>query len=489
MPDSSDNYQLPSWPATTINRDLWNAVMGSIGARLTAREGLEASFEALIAQGTQASLDYIQATVAPQVASLQTAIELAQVQIDQIVVDGVSPNSQKLGGQLPAYYATATALTDGLATKVPTSRTVAGKALTADVTLGKADVGLGSVDNTSDADKPISTAQAEALAKRVSVDAAQSFTPAEQGQARANVGCGILAGHRNKILNGDFAINLRGVTSVAAGATAFAADRWIVSNNTNQPVGVSVQPPTPGQIDVPGEPATWLILNFATAPSSGTLTLTQRIESVRTLAGKKSTMTFYSTGPASGAALSAAVSQNFGAGGSPSSTVTTNAVLNIGDVYSSTGRKRQAVVDLPSIAGKTIGTTHDGYLSYAITITPRAAGNYVISHASLVEGDATAEDDPFAGRDRQLERLLCERYCREVDIGMRGYGNQGSNFSVKHALSPPMRSTPTATVIASNNFDTVFALSAGSIEVGLNAPTGNGAVYMLYRGRLDAEFP
>ena len=46
---------------------------------------------------------------------------------------------------------------------MPTSRKVAGKALTADVTLVKGDVGLGNVDNTSDADKPVSTATQTAL--------------------------------------------------------------------------------------------------------------------------------------------------------------------------------------------------------------------------------------------------------------------------------------------------------------------------------------
>jgi hypothetical protein len=131
MPDSSDNYQLPSWPPTPIDRVLWNAVMGSIAARLNARELLEADFEALIAEGTQASLDYIQATVAPQIATLQASISLAQEQIDQIVIDGISPNSLKLGGQLPAYYATATALTAGLAARVPTTRMIAGKPLSA----------------------------------------------------------------------------------------------------------------------------------------------------------------------------------------------------------------------------------------------------------------------------------------------------------------------------------------------------------------------
>ena len=50
---------------------------------------------------------------------------------------------------------------------VPVTRTVAGKPLSSDVTLAKADVGLGNVDNTADADKPVSTAQQAALDRKV----------------------------------------------------------------------------------------------------------------------------------------------------------------------------------------------------------------------------------------------------------------------------------------------------------------------------------
>lgn len=53
------------------------------------------------------------------------------------------------------------------ASRVPTTRTVAGHALSADVTLVKGDVGLGNVDNTSDANKPVSTAQQAALDGKV----------------------------------------------------------------------------------------------------------------------------------------------------------------------------------------------------------------------------------------------------------------------------------------------------------------------------------
>ena len=53
---------------------------------------------------------------------------------------------------------------------VPTSRTVNGKALTENITLAATDVGLGNVDNTSDANKPISTATQAALNLKAPLD-------------------------------------------------------------------------------------------------------------------------------------------------------------------------------------------------------------------------------------------------------------------------------------------------------------------------------
>ena len=52
---------------------------------------------------------------------------------------------------------------DNLDNAVPDSRKVNGHALTDDVTVTKGDVGLGNVDNTSDANKPVSTATQTAL--------------------------------------------------------------------------------------------------------------------------------------------------------------------------------------------------------------------------------------------------------------------------------------------------------------------------------------
>lgn len=179
MPERSDGYQLPSYPKTLIDRLLWNSTMADLHARLTAREELEASFESLMAQGIQASLEYIQVNVAPQLVILKNSIALAQEQIDQIIIGGKAPDTLKFGGQLPAYYATAQDLSEGLAGKVPNTRKVNGKELSGDVALEKSDVGLGNADNTADKDKPVSDAQKLAFDARVKWFAAGDALPSE----------------------------------------------------------------------------------------------------------------------------------------------------------------------------------------------------------------------------------------------------------------------------------------------------------------------
>jgi hypothetical protein len=52
---------------------------------------------------------------------------------------------------------------DRIQSKVPSTRTVNGIALSSNITISKSDIGLGNVDNTSDANKPVSTAQQTAL--------------------------------------------------------------------------------------------------------------------------------------------------------------------------------------------------------------------------------------------------------------------------------------------------------------------------------------
>ncbi|MFK0384993.1 hypothetical protein [Agrobacterium sp. NPDC090273] len=412
--------------------------MGDLHERLVAREALEASFEVLIAQGVQASLDYVQVTVAPQLANLKTSIDLAQEQIDQIIIGGKAPDTLKFGGQLPAYYATAQALTDGLAGKVSNTLKVNGKELSGDIQLQQADVGLDKVNNTADADKPVSTPQQVALDKKVGVDAPQSFTQAQKAQARANLDIGFMSANRNKLINGDFDYAFWGNKTIPAGTSEFTCDRWIIDNQTNQPVTFNHVAQVPGQTDVPSSPRAKLRLIFAAAPTTGYVRILQRVESVHTLAGKVASARGYFSTPNGPGTLSCSVIQHFGGGGSPSPSVITPAIsLDLPKTFDPSTTERKAVFNVPPISGKLLGTIGGDYLGVFWDFQPRTAGNYDISHMSLVEGDASLEPDPFAAVHHSMTRAMCYRYHEVIATYARFFATGGGQ-----ALNVPQYITP-----------------------------------------------
>jgi hypothetical protein len=74
-------------------------------------------------------------------------------------------------------------------TPVTNARTVNGHALTADVTVTKSDVSLGNVDNTSDANKPVSTATQTALDAKSAITRTITEYTADQTAVIGNAGC------------------------------------------------------------------------------------------------------------------------------------------------------------------------------------------------------------------------------------------------------------------------------------------------------------
>ncbi|CUW88211.1 hypothetical protein [Agrobacterium genomosp. 2] len=477
MPERSELYQIPSWPPTKIDRAFLNPILASIDDRLLAREALEASFEAMIAQGIQASLDYIQVNVAPQIANLQQSISLAQDQIDQIIIGGKAPDTLKFGGQLPAYYATAQALSDGLATKVPNTRRVNNKELSADVTLQKGDVGLGNVDNTADADKPISTVQASALAKRIRVDALQNFSDAEKGKARANLGGGVLAGFRNKIINGNFDVWQRAPSQTSSG---YGSDDMWFNQNIGTTKTHSRQTFTLGQTDVPGDPVYFSRTVVASVAGAGNLCRKiYRCESVRTLAGKRATLTFYAKADAA-KNIAVELAQDFGAGGSPSP-FTTFSVTTV--ALTAQLARYDVVVDIPPIAGKTLGTNNLDNLAVSFWFEAgssfnartnnlgQQSGTFDIARVSLVEGDASAEADPAGYRHIQQELALCQRYFCVIHNGLQS-GGVGTNMAY-YRFPVPMRATPTLTVV--NN----GTASSANIVSTFGAPSYLGGFFQI----------
>jgi len=219
-----------------------------------------------------------------------------------------------------------------------------------------------------------------------------------------------LHGFRNLIINGNFDVWQRGTSQSGFGYGS--ADRWSLNSlAASGAILASRQEFDLGQTEVPGNPRYYLRI-AGSSFSATELNLTQAIEGVRTLAGRKATLTFWARASAP-RQLYPSLVQAFGFGGSPSSPVST-----LGDPVNLTTswQRFSQVFDLPSIAGKVLGTDGNDFLSVTLDIKRGEVGTDLgddtidLARVSLVEGDATAEADPFSPRHIQQELALCQRY-------------------------------------------------------------------------------
>lgn len=166
------------------------------------------------------------------------------------------------------------------------------------------------------------------------------------------------AAGKNKIINGDFFVNQRGFSSTTTSGD-YTYDRWkIFSAYNTGSATYSAQTFTAGTAPVTGYEAR-NYFRCVTSGNSGASTasysfFTQYIEDVRTFANQTITVSFWAKANSGTPKVALEVTQYFGTGGSPSANVNTAA----GQVTLSTSWTRYSVtVAVPSISGKTIGTT------------------------------------------------------------------------------------------------------------------------------------
>lgn len=306
---------------------------------------------------------------------------------------------------------------------------------------------------------------------------------------------------RNYLINGGFDVWQRGTSQTVSGYGS--DDRWI-NATTASTITHSRQAFTLGQTDVPGESEFYSRTAVTSVDDAGAnyARKEQRIEGVRTLAGKTSTVTFWAKADAS-KDMSVNVEQFFGTGGSPSASVF---VAPQKVSLTTSWQKFSLTFAIPSISGKTIGTGGNDFLAFRFWFDAGSnyddqtdslgnqSGTFDIARVSLREGDVTALDDPFEERSYGEELALCQRYyldAWDADLFIDAYQISGGYSSLLVVFPSTMAGSPTVSVTNSGSLNVSTFVGSGATPLQFRLEirsSGTGRFYITGGGyRADAE--
>ena len=291
---------------------------------------------------------------------------------------------------------------------------------------------------------------------------------------------------KNKLINGDFKINQRNFTSITANGD-YGFDRFlqILSGGT---VTSTPQVFTAGAAPVAPYEATnyWQMVTSGQSAASDRALVAQRIEDVRSLAGQTITVSFWAKANSGTPKMAVEVAQYFGLGGSPSAIVNTY----VGQVTLSTSWARYSVTAaIPSISGKTIGTTAGSsyvqvnlYTSAGTDFNARTGSIGVQNNTFGIWGvqlEYGSYATPFqtATGTIQGELSACQRYYYRQSIQATpnrfgsGWNNQTTAAYILTNFPATMRTSPTALEQSGTAGDYSLVTSGTTVTVCSTVPT------------------
>lgn len=233
----------------------------------------------------------------------------------------------------------------------------------------------------------------------------------------------------------------------------------------------------------------------------------QKIERVETLANGKSTFSFWMRCNVAGNKIGLRLMQNFGNGGSAAVTVESAELKTLGAAF----QKFTVVFDMPSVAGKVLGSTTD-YLYLVIDLNGAGYGGQLAGQVGLFElAQAQLERGsiahPFVRREPAVELLLCQRHWeKSYDLGVypgaastfgrcgefvNATRNGASAYLIKWAVRK--RSTPSVAIYASETGAVNQVSQDNGTGVTVNSITSSGETgcqitYSNGSGRYGASF-
>jgi len=275
---------------------------------------------------------------------------------------------------------------------------------------------------------------------------------------------------KNALINGNFDFAQRGVAGSRTSAEYiefYSVDRWVcgfVGISGNWGVGG-----TPlGEI---GGSRRFLGYNIVSVANNNSAAYVgQKIENCDTFAGKTVTLSLWARSNVPGKKIGARILQLMGTGGSPSANTSTE--CRTVAILTTSFKRYSFTVTLPSMAGKTRGTSGNDSLFVVLDYCADSAfysgqlvaqtGLIEIAQAQLEEGDVATR---FELRPLALEVVLCQRYYEksyQLDVTpgsansaghcgeFLGVQRTGGNFWMQR-FAVTKRATPSIQVFASAN--------------------------------------
>ena len=235
-------------------------------------------------------------------------------------------------------------------------------------------------------------------------------------------------GRRNLLINGGFDVWQRGtsISNMPIG-TYYSADRW---HGYSQSTGRTYTLNTTEALSI-GFKNCLQAVNGSASPS-----FYQKIEDVRTAAGKHVTLSFWIKSDYAHSPTPQKISQLFGSGGSG------EVAISVPTIKVTTEWTYHTItVQLPSVEGKTIG---DGSYILVYPFTLDANRTYWTTGWQLEIGKVAT---PFEYRSYAEELALCQRYYYRItqsNTRALGVAHKQTSNTVRIAINTPvtMRATP-----------------------------------------------
>lgn len=217
-----------------------------------------------------------------------------------------------------------------------------------------------------------------------------------------------LASSLNYIMNSNFDIAQRGSSFSNPGADAYLLDRWQIGyDGSGQTFTVSQTAIAPGAL--PTSASNCMEISQTVAPTGQTSNvMVYHIEDVNTLQGKTVTFGFYAAADQA-RSIGLQFVQSFGAGGSADVILPLITFTAVPDGPFAGGFSYfEFQIEIPSVAGKTIGLNSIIYFYFAMPINDTF--NFFVTSLMLNEGSVAAPH-VLMGRTFGGELALCHRYC------------------------------------------------------------------------------